>query len=214
MYGTPGARSCAPRRGFPVVAEDITLLLNHVRSGDKDAESRLISLVYDELHSIASRQIHRERSDHTLQATALVNEAYVKLFAQPQGDWKDRAHFFAIASQVMRHILTDYARASLAGKRGGGLPLLPLDEAIVFSENRLEELLVLEDALARLELHDARVIQVLVMRFYGGLKLEEIAHVLQVSPRTVKRDWKYGRAWLKADLNPASDHEPEPSRPN
>ena len=196
------------------MAEDITLLLNHVRCGDKDAESRLISLVYDELHTIALRQIHRERCGHTLQATALVNEAYVKLFSRPQGDWKDRAHFFAIASQVMRHILIDYARASLAGKRGGGTALLALDEALVFSEDRLEELLVLEDALVRLERHDPRVIQVLVMRFYGGLNLEEIAHVLQVSIRTVKRDWKYGRAWLKADLKPGGGREPEPSRSN
>jgi len=195
-----------------IMAEDITQLLDSVRAGDKEAESRLISLVYAELRAIASRQIHRERTGHTLQTTALVHEAYVKLFAQPQQSWKDRVHFFAFASQVMRHILIDYARTKFAGKRGGGSKVVPLDEALIISEDRLEELLILEDALAKLEHHDSRVTQVVVMRFYGGLDIEEIADFLQVSVRTVKRDWKYGRTWLKAELSPKGAHVIEQPR--
>jgi RNA polymerase sigma factor (TIGR02999 family) len=194
--------------------EDITLLLNSTRAGDKDAESRLISLVYAELRHIAARQLHRERPGHTLQTTALVNEAYVKMFTSSQTTWKDRAHFFGFAAQVMRHILIDHARTHLARKRGGGTRLLPLDEAIVVSPDRLEELLVLEDALLNLEQHDPRVGRVVVMRFYGGLDVDEIAYVLQISTRTVKRDWNYGRAWLKAELTSKAGNELQGPRSN
>jgi len=196
------------------MSEDITQLLDSVRAGDKDAESRLISMVYAELHVIASRQIQRERTGHTLQTTALVNEAYVKLFAEPQENWKNRVHFFALASQVMRHILIDYARTKFAGKRGGGAKFVPIEEALTISEDRLEELLILEDALTKLEHHDSRVTQVVVMRFYGGLDVDEIADYLQVSVRTVKRDWKYGRTWLKAELSPKGAYVLERPRPS
>jgi RNA polymerase sigma factor (TIGR02999 family) len=184
------------------VAENITQLLRDVRTGDKNAEARLIELVYDELHEIAARNLRRERPGHTLQATALVNEAYMRLASLKETDWKSRAHFFAVAAQVMRHILVDYARNRLSEKRGAGLPALPIDEALTFSDDRLEQLLVLEDALQKLENQDSRANQVVVMRFYGGLSMEEIAEVLQVSARTVKRDWNYGRAWLKSELGP------------
>jgi RNA polymerase sigma factor (TIGR02999 family) len=184
------------------VSDEITQLLRNVRAGDKAAESRLIELVYGELREIAARYLRRERRGHTLQATALVNEAYVRLVALRETDWKSRAHFFAVAAQVMRHILVDYARNRLSEKRGSGQPAMPLDEALTFSDDRLEQLLVLEDALQKLEVHDARANQVVVMRFYGGLSTDEIAEVLQVSVRTVKRDWNYGRAWLKSELGP------------
>jgi RNA polymerase sigma factor (TIGR02999 family) len=196
------------------VAENITQLLRDVRTGDKNAEARLIELVYDELHEIAARNLRRERPGHTLQATALVNEAYMRLTSLKETDWKSRAHFFAVAAQVMRHILVDYARNRLSEKRGAGLPALPIDEALTFSDDRLEQLLVLEDALQKLEIQDSRANQVVVMRFYGGLSMEEIAEVLQVSARTVKRDWNYGRAWLKSELGPKTGDDASITSPH
>ena len=189
------------------MAEEITLLLSEARAGDKDAESRLIAAVYNELHRLAARYLSQERPGHTLQATALVHEAYMRLFSDSSTDFESRAHFFGMAAQVMRHILIDYARQRLAGKRGSGKLPLSLENALVVADDRLEQLLVLEDALLRLERHDSRVNQVVVMRFYGGLTLDEIAEVLQISSRTVKRDWKYGQTWLKAELAPSSEHE-------
>jgi RNA polymerase sigma-70 factor (ECF subfamily) len=183
------------------MAEDVTQLLKSLRTGDKKAESRLIALVYDELRTMASRFMRRERADHTLQTTALVNEAYLRLVVQRETDWKDRAHFFGVAAQVMRHILVDYARGRLSGKRGGGMANIPLDDALVISEDRLEDLLVLDSAFQKLEEEDPRATQVVIFRFYGGLTVEEIAEVLRISPRTVKRDWNYGRAWLRAELS-------------
>jgi RNA polymerase sigma factor (TIGR02999 family) len=196
------------------VAENITQLLRDIRTGDKNAEARLIELVYDELHEIAARNLRRERPGHTLQATALVNEAYMRLTSLKETDWKSRAHFFAVAAQVMRHILVDYARNRLSEKRGAGLPALPIDEALTFSDDRLEQLLVLEDALQKLENQDSRANQVVVMRFYGGLSMEEIAEVLQVSTRTVKRDWNYGRAWLKSELGPKTGDDASITSPH
>ena len=195
------------------MAEEITLLLSEARAGDKDAESRLMAVVYGELHRMAARYLSRERPGHTLQATALVHEAYMRLFAESETDFHSRAHFFGMAAQVMRHILVDYARQHLAGKRGSGKMPLSLENALVVADDRLEQLLILEDALLRLERHDPRVNQVVVMRFYGGLTLDEIADVLQISARTVKRDWKYGQTWLKAELDSSSEHEPVRSHP-
>ena len=189
------------------MSEEITQLLKGVRDGDKAAESRLIELVYGELHAIASRQVRRERPGHTLQTTALVHEAYLRLVAQQDTDWHNRAHFFGVAAQVMRHILVDYARGRLSGKRGAGMAPLALEPSLMFSDDRLEQLLVLEEALQKLENHDARAIQVVVMRFFGGLSMDEIAEVLKVSLRTVKRDWNYGRAWLRAELGPNCTHD-------
>ena len=184
----------------PSKEEDITQLLQSLRTGDKAAESRLVSLVYRELYAIASRLMRHERPDHTLQPTALVNEAYLKLVCQRDTDWKDRRHFFGTAAHVMRHILIDLARQHLAGKRGGGSTFKTLDEVMAISPGRLEDLLVVEDALQRLEIEDPRAGQVFVLRFYGGLDVEEVAEIVQLSTRTVKRDWNYGRAWLKAEL--------------
>jgi RNA polymerase sigma-70 factor, ECF subfamily len=184
----------------PDEREEITQVLHKLQAGDKQAESQLICLVYKELHAMAAQLMRRERPDHLLQPTALVNEAYIRLASHRDTGWRSRAHFFGVAAQVMRHILVDYARQRRTGKRGAGLETLIIDEALVMSPDRLEELLILEDALEKLEAEDARAGQVVVFRFYGGLTVEEIAEVMHVSPRTVKRDWKYGRAWLKAEL--------------
>jgi RNA polymerase sigma-70 factor, ECF subfamily len=182
-------------------ADDITELLHKMREGDGEAERRLMSLVYGELHGIAVHLMRAEHSDHILQPTALVNEAFLRLAAHRQTNWKDRAHFFAVASQVMRHVLVDYARQRLSYKRGAGLQPVNADLAVVVSEDRLEHLLVLDDLLHKLEADDARAAQVVMYRLFGGLGVEEIAQVMKISSRSVKRDWQYGRAWLKARLD-------------
>lgn len=180
--------------------EHLTELLRNLRVGDKAAESQLIPVVYGELHAIAARLMRQERPDHTLQATALVNEAYIRLMGDHETDWKDRAHFFGVAAQVMRHYLVDYARQRLSHKRGAGVVQLTLDDALIVAPDRLGDLLELEEALNRLEAEDPRALKVVVYRFYGGLSTDEIAEIMQVSSRTVKRDWNFGRAWLKTEL--------------
>lgn len=146
--------------------------------------------------------MHDERPNHTLQPSALVNEAYIRLVRGTSQDWKNRAHFFGVAAQAMWHVLTDYARRRLAGKRGAGVAPVAINEAFVIAPDRLEELLALKEALRHLGEVDARALQVVVLRIYAGRSIEEIAEVLQTSRRTVKRDWQYGQAWLKAELNP------------
>ena len=193
------------------MGDDVTALLKGLRSGDKSAESELVALVYRELKKIASRLMRKERPDHTLQTTALVNEAYIRLVGDREVEWHDRAHFYGVAAQVMRHILVDYARQRLCEKRGGGAGLLPLDEALVITSSKWEDLLALEAALERLEREDPRVNQVVVFRFFGGLSVEEVAEVLKISARTVKRDWNYGRAWLRTELAAQTENAPEPS---
>lgn len=183
-------------------AQEVTQLLSALRGGDKNAESRLLSMVYDDLRAMASRLRQRERSDHTLQTTALVHEAYLRLVGPGGTDFANRAHFFAVAASVMRHVLTDYARARAARRRGGRAPRLSLDGALVVSDDRLEQLLILDEALSRLEAVDPRSSRVFILRFYGGLSVEEIADILRVSSRTVKRDWSFSRAWLRSELGP------------
>ncbi len=182
-------------------AVEITQLLKSLGKGDRTAEARLIELVHPELRAMAARMMRGEAPDHTLQPTALVNEAYLHLVSQKESDWKDRAHFFGVAAQVMRHILVDHARKQTAQKRGGRSVHFQLDDCLMVSKERLEDLLVLEEALEKLEHHDPRAIQVFVMRFFGGLSIDETAEVLQISSRTVKRDWNYGRAWLRTELS-------------
>jgi RNA polymerase sigma factor (TIGR02999 family) len=148
--------------------------------------------------------MRHEREGHTLQTTALVNEAYIKLVGQKDTDWKNRAHFFGIAAQVMRRILVDHARTRLAGKRGGGMECLPLDEALVFSDERCAQVVAVDELLRRLEEWDERVSRVIELRFFAGLSVEETATALKVSSRTVKRDWQFGRAWLLAELQSTS----------
>ena len=180
---------------------EISTLLVRLQDGDRTVEDQLFAAVHSELRKIARRYMRDERPGHTLQATALVNEAYVKLVKQRRPDWKNRAHFFAIASRVMRRILVDHAKARLAGKRGGGNRPLSLDEELLIPDERCQQLSDLDDALRLLERENPRVGRVVELRFFVGLSVEETAEALKVSPRTVKRDWEYGRTWLRAELS-------------
>ncbi len=177
----------------------ITRLLGEWRAGDKDAANRLMELVYSELHQIASREMRRENPGHTLQTTALIHEAYLRLCGASV-DWKDRSHFFAVAARQLRRVLVDHARRSNSHKRGGSMTLLALwnsDAATVGIDHRL---LALDEALERLEALDARAARALELRFYGGLSEAETAETLQISLATMKRDWDFARTWLAARL--------------
>ncbi len=180
---------------------EITQLLVKAKNGDHQAESVLVPLVYDELRRLARRYMRQERSDHTLQATALVHEAYLKLIEQREITWQNRAHFFGVAAQLMRRILVDHARAKLAQKRGGSQQEISLDVAIAFSPAQSEQFLELNEALERLSQLDPRQGRIVELKFFGGLTDEEVAEVLAISARTVKRDWSVARAWLFRELN-------------
>jgi RNA polymerase sigma factor (TIGR02999 family) len=187
--------------------EDITQLLHRFQAGDEDAQSQLINAVHDELRQIAARYMRREKGDHTLQTTALVNEAYMKLVNLKIANWQDRAHFYAVAARVMRRILVDHARKHIAGKRGGGIDILPLNEGIVFTPGRSSQIVQLDEALSRLNETDERAAKVIELRFFGGLSVDECAEVMAISPRTVKREWMFARAWLRTEfgLGPEED---------
>lgn len=180
---------------------EITRLLVEIKGGNRRAQSELMPLVYAELRRLARGYMRGERPDHTLQATALVHEAYLKLVEEPAIDWQGRAHFFAVAAQLMRRILVDHARAHQAAKRGGLDHKMSLEEELIFSEAKSAELLALDEALVRLAEQDPRQARIVELRFFGGLSIEEIAEVLQVSPRTVKRDWNMARAWLYEEIS-------------
>ncbi len=184
----------------PAASADVTVLLAQLVDGDQQAASRLVPLVYSELRQMAARYMRRERVDHTLQTTALVHEAYLKLVDQTSAGWQNRAHFFAVAAQVMRHILIDHARGHLREKRGGGQPVIQLDEGLVFSPEQSSELLEVDTALHRLTALDPRQGKIVELRFFGGLTVEETAAVLGISPKTVKRDWSVAKAWLHGEL--------------
>lgn len=179
---------------------DITVLLHRFQQGDSEAQNLLVDAVQDELRVIAARYMRREKAGHTLQTTALVNEAYIKLINIKTTSWQDRAHFFAVAAQIMRRILVDHARQHIAGKRGGGMEALPINEALVFSVEKSSQLVDLDDALKVLEAKDPRACQVIELRFFGGLSVDESAEVLSISPRTVRREWNFARAWLRDQL--------------
>jgi RNA polymerase sigma factor (TIGR02999 family) len=185
-------------------ATDVTILLTELTKGNPDAASRLVPLVYAELRQIARRHMRLERPEHTLQATALVHEAYLKLIEQRTVDWQSRAHFFGVASQAMRCILIDHARGIRRDKRGGGQRAIALDEALVFSPEQSADLLELDVALHRLAEIDPRQARIVELRFFGGLNVEETAAVLGISPKTVKRDWSVAKAWLHGELK--KDH--------
>ena len=185
--------------------DDITLLLSKITAGDREAQAKLISVVYDELHRLASHYMRQERPDHTLQPTALVHEAFLKLFEQQDTTWENRRHFFAVAAQVMRRILVDHARTRNAQKRGAGRQRVELESAIVWAEDRPRELLAIDEALTRLAEWDARQCQVVELRFFGGLSIDETAEILGVSARTIKRDWSMARAWLHGELSRHDD---------
>ncbi len=181
--------------------EEVTQLLIAYGQGDRQALDRLLPVVYSELHGIAARQMRHERADHTLNATALVHEVYLKLMDQNQVSWQNRAHFFAIAARAMRQVLISYARKHNAEKRGGGAPNTLLDGKEIALGERADELLALDEALTRLAGFDERLAQVVEYRFFGGLTIEETAAVLDVSSMTVKRDWNKAKAWLYRELH-------------
>jgi RNA polymerase sigma factor (TIGR02999 family) len=183
---------------------EITRLLTAIKGGNRQAQSELIPLVYDELRRLARRYMRTERPEHTLQPTALVHEAYLKLVDEPSIDWQGRAHFFAVAARLMRRILVDHARAHRAVKRGGIEPKIVLEEDLVFAEEKADQLVELDGALDQLAEQDPRQAQIVEMRFFGGLSVEETAEVLEISPRTVKRDWTVARAWLYEEINKRS----------
>jgi len=179
---------------------DVNVLLRAWSDGDANALEQLTPIVYDELHRLARRYLRGERRDHSLQTTALVNEAYLRLVDHTRMEWQDRAHFFAVSAQVMRRILVDHARRRNV-KRGGGLRRVALEEATMIGGERPTDLAALDDALTSLAERDPRKAQVVEMRFFGGLSVEESAEVLGVSPVTVMRDWRTAKAWLYRELS-------------
>lgn len=187
---------------------EVTGLLKAWSSGNSAALDQLIPIVYDELRAVAARYLRRERPDHTLQPTALVNETYLRLIDQRQVQWQNRAHFIGVAAQMMRRILVDHARNHNRAKRGGTARKVSLDEAVALSEERADELVELDEALTALEALDERKSRVVEMRYFGGLSVEETAEVLKVSEITVARDWKLAKAWLYTTINDKREHAP------
>ena len=182
---------------------EVTVLLEHWRAGDSDVLERLLPLVYDQLHAIARGYMRREREDHTLQPTALVNEVYLRLLRQRSVSWNDRAHFFTFAARMMRNILKDHARAHLADRRGGPDAVkLPLTEDMAWVGSSPEQMLDLNTALDRLGVLDTRKAQLVELRFFLALTMDEAADVLGVSLATAERDLKFSRSWLYRELNP------------
>ena len=185
--------------------KQITQMLVDWGNGDQAALEKLTPLVYDELHRLARRYMGRERPGHTLQTSALVNEAYIRLIDWKDIQWQNRAHFFAVSAQLMRRILVDFARSRNYAKRGGAARNVSLDEAMVVSREKGADLVALDDALDSLARLNERQSRVVELRFFGGLELEEIAEVLKVSVGTVRRDWSLARAWLHRELSNAQD---------
>lgn len=182
------------------IPESVTHLLIDWSGGSRTALDKLMPLVYDELRRIATRSLRRERSDHTLQATALVHEAYLKLIDQRQVRWQDRAHFFAVAAQVIRRILVDHARRRHAAKRGSGSSPVSLTDVALAAEAPEVDLVALDDLLQQLAARDSRQSHIVELRFFGGLTIEETAEVLRLSPATIKGEWRLARAWLYSEL--------------
>jgi RNA polymerase sigma factor (TIGR02999 family) len=196
--------------------QPVTQLLAQWRDGDERAFAQLSALMYEELRQLAQRHLRRERSNHTIQKTALVNEAFVRLVGQQSVDWQSRAHFIGLASRLMRRVLVDYARARLADKRGGGVGVLSLDEMAAAEPDEApdttptalqhldahtqEEVSAIDQALLRLEQIDARQAQIVEMRYFGGLTVEQTAEAIGISEATVKREWTLARAWLRREL--------------
>jgi RNA polymerase sigma factor (TIGR02999 family) len=175
---------------------DITQMLSEISAGDKEAPDRLLPLVYDELRRLAHAYMKNERADHTLQATALVHEAYIQLVDWQNVSWQNRAQFFAVAAQIMRKVLVDYARGKNALKRGGGLSTIALDDGISFPSGNEVDLLSLDAALTELFSFDPQQARIVELRFFGGLTIEETASAMGISDSTVKRDWQIAKAWL------------------
>ena len=185
----------------------VTRLLTNWRNGDQTALDRLLPLVYDELHRIAARYMRGERRRNTLQTTALVNEAYMRLADYKRMQWQDRAHFFAAAAQAMRRILIDFARARQNLKRGGDAERVSFDEGMLATSANGTDLLALNEALEQLAMMNARQARGVELRYFGGLNEEEVAHVLGISPRTVRSDWQLARAWLYKTLTTGNGND-------
>ena len=189
---------------------EVTQLLANWGKGDRSALDKLFPLVHSELRRIAQRQMSQERPGHTLQATALVNEAYLKLAGQQGFDWQNRAHFFAVCAQVMRHILIDHARAHARDKRGGGAIQVSLNDALVVADDQAAHFIALDEALRVLERLDPQKGKIVELRYFGGLSIEEVAEVLNVSPRTVRREWQRAKAWLYRMMTEGIEDETRP----
>ena len=179
---------------------DVTLLLKSFSDGNQEALAELIPVVYDELRKLAAYYLRQERSDHTLQATALVHEAYLRLIDQRHVDWKNRNHFFGVAAQLMRRVLLMHAREHLAAKRGGGAQKIPIEETAVFTPAKAEEMVRIDELLTRLAGFDPQQARIVELRFFGGLTVEETADLMALSTATVKRDWAVAKAWLAREM--------------
>jgi RNA polymerase sigma-70 factor, ECF subfamily len=186
----------------PARFEPITELLVRWRAGSEECLNQILPLMEGELRRIARHYMRMERQGHTLQTTALVNEAYLKLVDQAQVDWQNRAQFLGVAARMMRHILVDHARGLCRGKRGGGTHVLPLNEGLAFTPQKSTALVALDDALTELTGFDPRKARVVELRYFGGMSVEETAEALGVHPNTVKRDWRMAKIWLKHELGP------------
>ena len=189
---------------------EVTQLLADWGKGDRSALDKLLPLVHKELRRIAQRQMNQERGGHTLQATALVNEAYLKLVGQEGFEWQNRAHFFAVCAQVMRHILIDHARAHARDKRGGGAIQVSLNDVAAIAEEQASHFVALDEALRRLESLDPQKGKIVELRYFGGLSIEETAEVLNISPRTVRREWQRAKAWLYRMISEGTEDETRP----
>ena len=189
-----------------VSQQQLTDLLTRWSQGDDRALSQLTPLVYDELRRIAHRHMGGQRPDHTLQTTALVNEAYLRLADQTNPQWQNRVHFFAVAARAMRQILVSYARSQRAEKRGGGALKIGLDEAAIVSPEQSKEIVDLHEALERLAILDSRKAQVVELKYFGGLNYDEMAEVLKISRVTVRRDWEFAKLWLYTELKEPANH--------
>jgi len=181
-------------------AADVTTLLNRLAAGDQEAAAQLVPLIYGELRRLAARRLRQERPGHTLQATALVHEVYLKLAGQPNARWQNRTQFFAVASQSMRRILVDYARTQQRIRRGGRQQKVSLDEVLLIGPDRTDELLTVHELLSRLEELDSRQARIVELRYFCGLTADETAEVLGVSAKTVMREWNIAKAWLYGEL--------------
>jgi RNA polymerase sigma-70 factor, ECF subfamily len=188
---------------------EVTRMLSALSSGNQDVVSELVPLLYNELRRLAASYLRRERSNHTLQPTALVHEAYLRLVDQKDVHWQNRGHFIAVAAQLMRRILVDHARGHQAGKRGGPLPKLSLDQAIVYSQERAGELVCLDEVLSRFAEIDPQAARIVELRVFGGLTVEETAGLLGISPATVKRDWSMAKAWLAREIQKEAGDRPD-----
>ncbi|MBZ5623274.1 MAG: sigma-70 family RNA polymerase sigma factor [Acidobacteriia bacterium] len=186
---------------MPELDGDVTLLLTQVRDGNQEAANQLVPLVYNELRRMAGAYMRGERPGHTLQATALVNEAYMRLAGGQPIEWQNRAHFFAIAAHTMREVLLDYARRFRAGKRGGSeARRVEMDEQLYIVPDKLDDVIAIDEALERLAQIDPRQSRIVELRFFAGLNVDEAAEVMGVSPKTIKREWRSAKAWLHREM--------------